>query len=78
MARQRQHQPIKPTRHLTIQETANLYRLKHAITRSTPAITLRGQWLMRAGFPAGQRVSVAVESGRLIVSLAVDASTPQE
>lgn len=78
MARQRQHQPIKTTRHLTIQETANLYQLKYAAMHSSPAIRLRGHWLASAGFLAGRRVSIVVESGRLIMTIASDPTTPQE
>ena len=73
------HQPTgqvpRPTRHLTIQETASLYRLKYAAARSTPSIAPHGQWLTQAGFLAGHRVSVAVETGRLSITPEGDTTT---
>lgn len=55
-------------RRVTLQETANLYRLKRGQTPSTPSLTLRGQWLAKAGFQAGQCVTVVVEADRLIIT----------
>ncbi|WDE04121.1 type I addiction module toxin, SymE family [Thalassomonas viridans] len=33
-----------------------------------PCIVLRGKWLRRAGFPAGQKVSVAVNQGEINIT----------
>lgn len=54
-------------RTLKITETADHYLITKGKTRTTPALRLRGQWLHAAGFVAGARVVVTVESGRLII-----------
>ena len=55
-------------RRATLQETVNLYQLRHGQAQSTPRIALRGQWLAQAVFQAVQRVNVRVEQGQLIIT----------
>ena len=57
------------TRRVTLQETANLYQLQHGQAQSAPSLVLRGQWLAKAGFQAGQRVRIRVEHGHLTITL---------
>ena len=54
-------------RMLTVQEAGNLYRIRHGEERSTPLLTLKGQWMALAGIAAGDRVVVEVEADRLII-----------
>src|SRR4051794_28514096 len=53
------------TRRATLQETANTYSLRFNGAKSTPQLTLRGQWLAAAKFAAGRQVVITVEDGRL-------------
>lgn len=62
---------MQKQRSLAVRETADAYLLRQGWAASRPAIRLRGQWLARAGFEAGQRVTVRVENGRIVI-------TPQE
>lgn len=48
------------TRQLTVSRTGD-YR------KPVPLLRLQGQWLERAGFPAGSRVVVKVQKGRLVI-----------
>lgn len=50
------------TRSLAIEESGTNYRRERA-----SLIRLRGRWLRAAGFTPGQRVSVQVEQGRLVI-----------
>jgi hypothetical protein len=69
MARKRPLRPDKHHRSVTLQETASFYGIRLGTARSTPALALRGQWLADAGFCAGQRVAIAVEYGRLTITV---------
>ena len=62
---------MRKQRSLTIGETADAYLLRRGRATSRPAIRLRGQWLAQAGFEAGQKVTVHVEDGQIVI-------TPQE
>ncbi len=55
------------TRCVTLQETANLYRIRHGLERSKPSLSIRGRWLAKAGFTAGVQVRIHVEAGRIII-----------
>ena len=52
---------------LTIQESESPYAIKHRGLRSKPQLTLKGNWLEQAGFPANSQVVVEVVDGMLIV-----------
>ena len=54
-------------RTLKLQESADAYLLRQGRVTSKPTLTLKGQWMHRAGFRAGQRVTVKVERGRLVI-----------
>ena len=72
---------MQKQRSLAVRETADAYLLRQGRAASRPAIRLRGQWLAlprlragrdaEAGFEAGQRVTVRVANGRIVI-------TPQE
>ena len=36
--------------------------------KSTPTITLKGQWLSELGFEIGEYVSISCENGRLVIT----------
>lgn len=52
---------------LTVQESGNLYRIKHGYEQSKPALRLCGAWLAKAGFRPGAQVRVRVEDGRIVI-----------
>ena len=52
---------LQSTRNLTVGET---YDGRRAVS----LLRLQGRWLERAGFPAGARVVVQVEEGRIVLS----------
>ena len=60
-------QPRDRQRLLTVQEGGNLYRIRHGEERSTPLLTLKGQWIARAGIAAGDRVVVEIDADRLVI-----------
>ncbi len=57
----------RTTRRATVQETANLYQLRHGRAASTPALHLQGQWLAQAGFQANSTVTIKVDRQRLVI-----------
>ena len=63
----RQH-TMKKQRSLTIREMADAYLLRQGRATSSPAIRLQGKWLAQAGFEAGQKVTVHVEDGRIVIT----------
>jgi hypothetical protein len=56
------------SRSLAVTETADRWHLRSGSVSSRPLVRLQGAWLDRAGFPAGSRVRVEVEAGKLIVT----------
>jgi hypothetical protein len=54
--------PEKKVRELTVTN-----RSQHG--EFVPQVRMTGWWLARAGFPAGSRLAIAVESGRLVVTV---------
>ena len=65
----------RTTRRATLQETANLYQLRHGQTPSRPALHLQGHWLAHAGFQANSTVTIKVDRQRLVIE-APDAPSP--
>ncbi len=59
---------MKKQRSLTIREMADAYLLRQGRVTSRPAIRLQGSWLAQAGFEAGQKVTVHVEDGRIVIT----------
>lgn len=57
----------KNRRVVTVQESGNLIAIAEGRAPSAPEITLRGQWLVHAGFIAGHQVDIIVEEGRLTI-----------
>lgn len=62
------------TRHLTVLETICESAVKirgiginYAPVNLEPCILLRGKWLREAGFPIGQKVTITVEGGMLVL-----------
>lgn len=53
---------IKKIRNMKVYEQSG-YNYK-----STPTITLKGQWLKETGFDIGDSITVTCEDGRLIIS----------
>jgi hypothetical protein len=64
--------------------TAPQHRRLTVVTRGrehgrVPEIRMGGQWLARAGFPAGTRLAVAVTPGQLVVTvIAPPEATPTQ
>ena len=54
-------------RRLTVQESGNLYRIRHGMEQSKPTLRLGGAWLAKAGFTPGAQVRVRVERGRIVL-----------
>ncbi len=54
-------------RRLTVQESGNLYRIRHGMEQSKPTLRLGGAWLAKAGFTPGAQVRVRVEHGRIVI-----------
>ena len=54
-------------RRVTVQESGNLYRIRHGMEQSKPTRRLGGAWLARAGFTPGAQVRVRVEDGRIVI-----------
>jgi hypothetical protein len=57
-----------------VDSTAPRHRRLTVVTRGrehgrVPEIRMSGQWLARAGFPAGSRLAVAVTPGQLVVTV---------
>lgn len=52
---------------LKVQETESPYAMKHRGLSSKPQLTLKGNWLEQAGFPANSQVLVEVIAGALVV-----------
>ena len=52
---------LQPTRRLTVSET-------YDGRRTVSLLRLKGRWLEQAGFPAGARVVVQVQEGRIVLS----------
>lgn len=59
-------------RELMICETEDLYLLKMGKRKSKPGIRVQGNWLLKAGFEPGRKVSVQIDKGVLTIAL-VDA-----
>ncbi len=59
------HEPRE--RKVTVQESGNLYRIRHGMEQSKPTLRLGGAWLARAGFTPGAQVRVRVEDGRIVI-----------
>jgi len=69
-----EEQPTPPARwqeprerRLTVQESGNLYRIRHGMEQSKPTLRLGGAWLAKAGFTPGAQVRVRVEHGRIVI-----------
>ena len=54
-------------RRVTVQESGNLYRIRHGMEQSKPTLRLGGAWLAKAGFTPGAQVRVRVEDGRIVI-----------
>ena len=54
-------------RRVTVQESGNLYRIRHGMEPSKPTLRLGGAWLAKAGFTPGAQVRVRVEDGRIVI-----------
>ena len=54
-------------RRVTVQESGNLYRIRHGMEQSKPTLRLGGAWLAKAGFTSGAQVRVRVEDGRIVI-----------
>ena len=54
-------------RRVTVQESGNLYRIRHGMEPSKPSLRLGGAWLAKAGFTPGAQVRVRVEDGRIMI-----------
>ncbi len=54
-------------RRVTVQESGNLYRIRHGMEQSKPTLRLGGAWLAKAGFSPGAQVRVRVEHGRIVI-----------
>ena len=54
-------------RRVTVQESGNLYRIRHSMEPSKPTLRLGGAWLAKAGFTSGAQVRVRVEDGRIVI-----------
>ena len=54
-------------RRVTVQESGNLYRIRHGMEQSKPTLRLGGAWLAKAGFTRGAQVRVRVEDGRIVI-----------
>ena len=54
-------------RRLTVQESGNLYHIRHGMEQSKPTLRLGGAWLAKAGFTPGAQVRVRVEHGRIVI-----------
>ena len=54
-------------RRVTVQESGNLYRIRHGMEQSKPTLRLGGAWLAKAGFTPGAQVRVRVEHGRIVI-----------
>ncbi len=52
---------------LTVQESGNVYRIRHGMEGSKPTLRLGGAWLAKAGFTPGAQVRVHVEHGRIVI-----------
>ncbi|MGN6187006.1 MAG: SymE family type I addiction module toxin [Thermoanaerobaculia bacterium] len=48
-------------------------RANFSSTRRVPMIRMQGAWLEENGFKAGERIFVAVEQGRIVVTLSPEA-----
>ena len=68
-----QEQPVSRQepreRRLTVQESGNLYRIRHGMEPSKPTLRLGGAWLAKAGFTPGAQVKVSVQDGRLVIEI---------
>ncbi len=54
-------------RRVTVQESGNLYRIRHGMEPSKPTLRLGDAWLAKAGFTPGAQVRVRVEDDRLVI-----------
>jgi hypothetical protein len=68
--------PEKKVRRLTVTNRSRLYDHAPGMAYSrpnrvqvVPEIRLSGKWLARAGFTGGCRLAIAVEHGRLVVTV---------
>jgi hypothetical protein len=68
--------PKTKVRGLTVTNRSRIYDYRPGMTYSrpnrvqvVPEIRMSGKWLARAGFPAGSRLAIAVEPGRLVVTV---------
>jgi len=66
-------QLIPSERRLTIREMVEAPRTTFARGRRVPVIRMRGGWLEENGFVAGERVTVTVERGRIVLTLVSEA-----
>ena len=71
-----EEQPTPPARQqewherrVTVQESGNLYRIRHGMEQSKPTLRLGGAWLAKAGFTPGVQVKVSVQDGRLVIEI---------
>ncbi|WDE05337.1 type I addiction module toxin, SymE family [Thalassomonas viridans] len=62
-------------RHLTVQETicgtaakTRGIGINYVPVKLDPCIVLRGKWLTLAGFPIGQKISIAVNQGTMVIT----------
>jgi len=63
------------TRKLTVLETAcempgksRGIGIDYAPVNLEPCLVLRGKWLRKAGFPIGEKVSISVNKGELVIT----------
>jgi hypothetical protein len=68
--------PEKKVRGLTVTNRSRVYDHRPGMTYSrsnrvqvVPEIRLSGKWLAHAGFTGGCRLAIAVEAGRLVVTV---------
>ncbi|WDE12539.1 SymE family type I addiction module toxin [Thalassomonas haliotis] len=62
-------------RQLTVQETlcgasakTRGIGINYVPVKLEPCIVLRGKWLHKAGFPIGQKISIAINQGEMIIT----------
>jgi len=52
---------------LKLTESEDRYRVREGLSSSKPALRLQGNWLHKAGFPAGSHAVVRVEPGQIVI-----------
>ena len=54
-------------RTLKLTESEDAYRIRIGRASTKPLLRLRGNWLHKAGFPAGSHANVQVGQGRIVI-----------